>query len=118
MRCSEDRAFKYAIEGVELTLDLHWIEVVAARYHQILGAAYELNVSVGAVVFRNDRSGRTLAVPGRCWKAAILPNAAFEAVPTKVHLIVRFSESARSAQICDTTPSRAAITERKMRGNT
>jgi hypothetical protein len=42
-------------------------------------------------------SGRTSAVPGRCWKAAVPPNPAFEAVPTKVPLIVRLSSSALSA---------------------
>jgi hypothetical protein len=33
--------------------------------------------------------GRTFAVPGRSWKAAILPNPALQAVPTRVSLIVR-----------------------------
>jgi hypothetical protein len=34
------------IRGVDLILDLHWIDVVTARDHHVLGAAHEMNVAV------------------------------------------------------------------------
>ena len=34
------------IRGVDLTLDLHRIDVVTARDHHVLGAAHEMNVAV------------------------------------------------------------------------